>query len=342
MKSLVTIVIIFALFGCSETKKSHQFQEVTVETIYTEQISIRAIEVMDGSVAFAGSNGLFGAIDIRSNQIKTSRETYDTIAPEFRAVGHTATDFFMLSAGRPALLYKTGDAGQMELVYKEDEVGVFYDAMKFWNNEEGIAVGDAMEGCLSIIITRDGGGSWSKLPCSALPAALEGEGAFAASNTNIAIVGDKTWIGTTKSRVFFSPDKGATWEVIQTPIIHSQETEGIYSIAFDENNVGFAVGGDYTNPDNTTANKAITQDGGKSWELVGNEQLPGYKSCVQFIPNSGGKDLVLVGFTGISYSGDMGRTWKEFSGESFYTLRFINDSIAYAAGKNRIAKLTFK
>ena len=165
MKSLVAIVLIFGLFGCSETRKSHQYQEVTVETIYTEQISIRALEVMDGSVAFGANNGLFGAIDIRSHKIKTSRETYDTIAPEFRAVGHTATDFFMLSAGRPALLYKTGDDGQMELVYKEDVAGVFYDAMKFWNNEEGIAVGDAMNGCLSIIITRDGGASWNKLPC---------------------------------------------------------------------------------------------------------------------------------------------------------------------------------
>jgi len=342
MKSLFTIVLIFGLLGCSETKKSHQYQEVMVETIYTESISIRALEVMDGSIAFAGNNGLFGAIDIRSHQIKTNQETYDTITPEFRAVGHTATDFFMLSVGRPALLYKTGDTGQMEVVYKEDETGVFYDAMKFWNNEEGIAVGDAMDGCMSIIITRDGGTSWNKLPCSLLPPAMEGEGAFAASNTNIDIVGAETWIATTHSRVFYSPDKGTTWEVIQTPIINNDETTGIYSIDFDTNKVGFAVGGDYTKPKNTIANKAITQDGGKSWELVANEQLPGYKSCVQFIPNSGGNDIVLAGFTGISYSGDMGRTWKEFSTESFYTLRFINDSVAYAAGKNHIAKLTFK
>ena len=342
MKSLVTIVLIFVLLGCSETKRSHQYREVTVETIYNEPISIRALEVMDGSIAFAGSNGLFGAIDVRSHQIRTSRETYDTIAPDFRVVGHTATDFFMLSAGRPALLYKTGDTGNMELVYKEDEEGVFYDAMKFWNNEEGIAVGDAMSGCLSIIITRDGGSTWNKFPCSQLPSAMEGEGAFAASNTNIDIVGDKIWIGTTQSRVFYSPDKGATWEVIQTPIIYEKATEGIYSIDFETGNLGVAVGGDYTNPENTKATKAITRDGGKSWELIANGQLPGYKSCVQFVPGSGGSDMVLAGFTGISYSGDMGQTWKEFSTESFYTLRFVNDSVAYAAGKNRIAKLTFK
>jgi hypothetical protein len=34
--------------------------------------------------------------------------------------------------------------------------------------------------------------------------------------------------------------------------------------------------------------------------------------------------------------------WKELSKDSFYTLRFQNDSVAYAAGKNRISKLVFK
>jgi hypothetical protein len=63
---------------------------------------------------------------------------------------------------------------------------------------------------------------------------------------------------------------------------------------------------------------------------------------VQFVPNSNGKGLVAIGFTGINYSSDMGENWTELSKESFYTFRFKNDSIAYAAGKNRVAKLTFK
>ena len=42
------------------------------------------------------------------------------------------------------------------------------------------------------------------------------------------------------------------------------------------------------------------------------------------------------------FHGDIGKTWKRLSDESFYTIRFLNDSIAYAAGKNRIAKLTFR
>jgi photosystem II stability/assembly factor-like uncharacterized protein len=247
----------------------------------------------------------------------------------------------MLSVASPALLYKTGEDGKMDLVYKEEGEGVFYDAMTFWNNYEGIAIGDSVNGCLSIIITRDGGHHWMKIPCSELPAGIKGEGAFAASNTNIKTIGDKTWIATTSDRILFSPDKGKTWKSFRTPIINEGDAEGIYSIDFWDENLGIAIGGDYTKPEANKANKAITKDGGKTWELLADGQHPEYKSCIRFVPGSKGQEIVALGFTGISYSSDMGTTWKRLSNEAFYTLRFKNDSIAYAAGNNRIAKLSF-
>jgi hypothetical protein len=63
---------------------------------------------------------------------------------------------------------------------------------------------------------------------------------------------------------------------------------------------------------------------------------------VRYVPGGEGKEIVAVGFTGISYSVDAGENWKELSSEGFYTIRFLNDSVAYAAGKNRLAKLKFK
>jgi len=83
-------------------------------------------------------------------------------------------------------------------------------------------------------------------------------------------------------------------------------------------------------------------DGGKTWELVAQHQNPGYRSCVQYIPNRNGKELVAIGFKGIDYSNDSGRSWKHLSDEGFYTIRFLNDTIAYAAGAGRISKLTFR
>ena len=85
-----------------------------------------------------------------------------------------------------------------------------------------------------------------------------------------------------------------------------------------------------------------TVNGGATWSLIADGENPGYRSCIQFVPNSKGKGIVAVGFTGISYSSDGGVHWQQLSDEGFYTFRFLNDSIAFAAGKNRISKLTFK
>ncbi|WP_297792071.1 oxidoreductase [uncultured Eudoraea sp.] len=342
MRYIILVTSLFLLLSCNTPEKRPFFSEVDIEVLYKDSLSFRAIELMGGSLGFAANKGVFGTIDLQTKTVRTNIQKYDTLLPEFRSIAHTSTDFFMLSVSDPALLYKTGDKGSMELVYTEVGEGVFYDAMAFWNDKEGIAIGDKTGDCLSIIITRDGGYSWNKLSCTQLPEATEGEGAFAASNTNIAIQGDKAWIGTSKGRILYTADKGLSWDVIQSPMKSDKPTQGIYSLDFEDELLGIAIGGDYTDPNMRSANKMISRDGGISWELIADNKEPGYKSCIRFVPNSDGKEIVAIGFTGISYSSDMGANWKSISDEGFYTIRFQNDSVAYAAGANRIAKLTFK
>ncbi|WP_104734114.1 WD40/YVTN/BNR-like repeat-containing protein [Hanstruepera ponticola] len=346
MRNLILFIIAVSCLSCQteEKIKKREFSKITFKTILEDStLSIRAIEILDQkSLAFAANNNTYGLYNSASDSWLISKIEQDSLNIEFRAIANNQEDFFMISVGNPALLYKTGNNGEMELVYKESHEKVFYDSMKFWNAKEGIAIGDAFNGCLSVIITRDGGFTWQKLPCEVLPKGIEGEGAFAASNTNIEIVDDNTWVATTTGSVYFSGDKGMTWDVFDTPIIKEKETEGIYSIDFYDKLNGFAIGGDYTKPADSSANKIRTFDGGKTWELVAENQNPGYRSCVQYIPNGAGEELITVGFKGIDYSNDNGMTWMHLSDEGFYTLRFLNDSVAYAAGRGRISKLTFK
>ncbi|MGA9237532.1 WD40/YVTN/BNR-like repeat-containing protein [Robiginitalea sp.] len=342
MHRVILIIFIGAFWGCSGPSEPLPFQEVAIQEVYTDSVSIRALEVMPGSVGFAGSDGLFGSMDLQNLKVRTQRMAYLEIFPEFRAVAHTSTDFFMLSAGDPALLYKTGDSGTMELVYQESGPGVFYDAMAFWDDANGIAIGDAMGGCLSILISRDGGKHWSKIPCNRLPEALPGEGAFAASDTNIAIWGDFCWVASNKGRIYFSADKGETWKVRQSPVTSATDSFGLYSLAFYDAETGYAAGGDYTNPKGNLSNKISTSDGGKTWMLRAQGETPGYLSCVQFVPGRGGRELVGVSFNGIYYSKDSGQTWNLLDPEGFYSIRFTSDSVAVASGKGRIAKLRFK
>jgi len=339
-------LLLINFFSCAkkETFLPRNFSAIEINTILSDSLmSIRAIEILDdGSLAFAANNGAFGLFNPLKESWLISKQPYDSLNLHFRAVAHTSTDFFMLSIENPALLYKTGDSGQMQLVYEEKGEGVFYDAMTFLNDKEGIALGDSVNGCLSVIMTNDGGQTWKKLPCESLPKAEEGEGAFAASNTNIKVIGNKIWLVTTAGNIYFSENKGGSWDVIKTPIIKEKSTEGIYSIDFYDDLNGFAIGGDFTKPNDNSANKIVTVDGGKNWKLVGENTDPGYRSCVQYIPNRKGKEMIAIGFKGIDFSNDSGYNWKHLSDEGFYTIRFLNDTVAYAAGSGRISKLLFK
>ena len=82
-----------------------------------------------------------------------------------------------------------------------------------------------------------------------------------------------------------------------------------------------------------------TKDGGKTWTLVADNQNPNYKSCVQYIPNTNGKEIIAVGKTGISFSNDGGITWKGISKDSYYSIQFVNQQMAWLSGHEKIGKL---
>ena len=350
---LLTVVLVSSCKE-QEVQQIRKFSDVEIKNIYVDSsLNVRALEVLKGveGAAFLTSDGRFGSFFDTGNDIlpgsgdyfktPTVQLNYDSITPNFRALAISEVMGFGISIGNPALLYRLEAENEM-IVYKEDHEKVFYDSIEFWNSNEGLAIGDPTADCMSILITRDGGQSWKKVPCSDLPEAMPGEAAFAASDTNIAIHQDKAWVATggEVSRILFTDDKGKTWRVFETPIVQGKSTTGIYSIDFFDDKIGFAIGGDYTDPDNNIANKIRTENGGKSWETI--EGGPGYRSCVQFVPGSAGMGLVAVGFEGIDYSYDSGYSWMHLTDSSFYTIRFLNDSLAFAAGKGRVSKLIFK
>jgi photosystem II stability/assembly factor-like uncharacterized protein len=347
---LIFFLLIIACNDASKinTKVGKEVEPLAIQHIDTFSLnaSIRALEVVnDQTVWFAGSGGQFGYTEDGGNNWIVDSIKTDTIIPHFRAISVTDEAVFLLSIASPALLYRSVDKGaNWEIVYREDHKAAFYDAMAFWDDKEGIAMGDPTDGCLSVIITRDGGNSWEKIDCSKLPASEEGEAAFAASNSNIALVGDHAWIvsGGKKSRVFHSADRGRSWEVFDTPIISGEQMTGIFTSDFWDEKTGVVFGGNWETMDRNTANKAITEDGGKTWRLLADGQHPGYRSCVQYAPDGGGEVLMVVGIPGISYSKDGGESWEALSDENFYTLRFGSTmKTAWVAGSNKVGKIVF-
>ena len=347
MNKLVLIVAAILLFSCKSihSVENRNAVTVTIDTLLQDKISIRALVLDHDKVWYAADQSRFGFIDVKTNQKKEIKLPSEKNA-EFRSIAQTEKYVFILNVGNPALLYKISKEDlSYELVYQENHEKVFYDSMQFWNDKEGIAIGDPIEGSFSVITTRDGGVSWQKTPSDRLPHLEDGEAAFAASNTNIVIKGNAIWLvsGGKKARVFHSSDKGKSWSVVETPIVQGKQMTGIFTADFYNSSVGFISGGNYEALNQNFDNKAVTHDGGKTWKLVAQNQGFGYASCVQYIPNSHGKGLISVGASGIYYSDDGGSSWNQWSTDSsLYTIRLLNDNIAIAAGKNKVIRIRFK
>lgn len=346
MKKLLLLTCIITIcFSCKQEYLVRSIESINIQKIDMDSTSIRAILVESkDEMIFAGSRGDIGLTDDGGKTWNIQFLKYqDSLKPHFRSIAKTSKSIFALSIANPALLYKINN-GKAQIVYKEEHEKVFYDAMTFLDDKTGIAIGDPINDCTSIIMTHDGGNSWSKIDCSNLPEVKEGEASFAASNTNIAYYKNTIWVvtGGSKARVLKSTDKGKTWKIIETPIVQGDGPQGIYSVDFYNEYTGIIIGGNFSKPNENTANKAITTDGGETWKLVANGKTPNYKSCVQYVPETNGKEIVAVGKTGVSFSNDGGNTWKDISKDGYYAIQFVDKNTAWLSGHHKIGKLTLK
>jgi photosystem II stability/assembly factor-like uncharacterized protein len=241
-----------------------------------------------------------------------------------------------IGTGPVSRVYKTTDAGATwTLQFTNPDPDGFFDALAFWDADRGVLVGDSVQGALSIFLTGDGGRTWTRVPPQGLPPALPGEGAFAASGTNVAVhgTGDAWFItgAAERSRVLRTRDRGRTWTVADTPLAAGTSAGG-FSIAFRDAQHGIVVGGDYSKEAEAVNNLAVTADGGASWTLVKERGLSGFRSLVRHAPGTK-SSWIAVGPQGADWSDDDGRTWTAIPGAGFHTFSFAgNGRVGWGAG----------
>ena len=309
-------------------------------------VRLRGVSAVSERVAWASGAGSTVLHTVDGGETWQKLHVTDD-ALDFRDVDAVdAETAYALSIGNgpSSRIYKTVDAGETwSLQFKNDDEKAFLDAMSFWDAKHGIVFGDSVDKQFYILTTADGGGTWSRVPSANLPPAQPNEGAFAASGTNIAVIGKShAWIGTgaaAKSRVLHTSDGGRTWQVADTPLASGPST-GIFSIAFRDAKHGVIAGGDYTKETEATNNLAITNDGGATWTLV--KGLSGFRSVVAYV--AGTTTMIAVGPSGADYSLDDGRTWTPLTGPGFDTFSFApGKPTGWAAGNNgRIGRLVFE
>ncbi len=157
---------------------------------------------------------------------------------EFRDVeGVSERVAYLLAAGPGdrSRIYRTEDGGgSWALQFTNRDTSAFYDCFAFWTDRRGFTMSDGVAGRFPVVATADGQ-HWSDIG-DRLPAAQTGEGAFAASGTCTATVGERHgWIVTgagPASRVLATVDGGERWVAYPTPVVQGTSTTGGSSVAF--------------------------------------------------------------------------------------------------------------
>jgi photosystem II stability/assembly factor-like uncharacterized protein len=306
---------------------------------------LRGLSVVSDTVAWAsGAKGtVLRTIDGAHWQ---AMHVADADALDFRDIhAIDARTALVMSAGPGAQsrVYRTGDGGATwRLLATNQFAEGFWDAMAFWDADNGILFGDPVAGRFQAYVTADGGATWRQLDGKGLDA-LEKEGAFAASGTCLSVAGTRdAWIvtgGAQSSRVFHSSDRGATWQASTLPIPAGAPARGAFSVAFHNARLGMAAGGDYKEPALAAVNGARTEDGGATW--IPAAILPaGYMSVVTPVPGTPA-GFVAAGLAGSGYSLDAGKSWVALDRTPVNTVAFASPTTGWAIGpKGLLMKYT--
>jgi len=314
--------------------------------------SLRGVSAVSPQIAWAsGTHGTY-LRTTDAGRTWTPAQVPGAAPLDFRGVvAFSADEAFLMSSGPgdQSRIYHTSDGGRhWQLQFTNTNPKGFFDSIVFWDPKHGVILGDPVpdeSGKLKFeLLQTEDGQTWKPIPPAQLPDAIAGEGAFAASNTCLAIVPNIVWksgasalseasrksapsapseaswksappapseaswksaplalseaswksgpsgprkapeedgalapapdqnlwfaTGGSAARVFHSPDRGQTWQVFATPILHGPDSAGIFSIAFQDPLHGAIAGGDYKRPKEDGPELAFTDDGGKTWTVA--------------------------------------------------------------------------
>lgn len=286
------------------------------------EASLRGLSAVNDLVCWtSGSDGtVLITVDGGKNWKNCSPRGYENL--QFRDIhAFDQNRALILSAGLPAVILKTADGGKSwKEVYHNENPGIFFDAMDFWDEQKGLAFSDAPDRKPFIIKTTNGGESWKQIDPAKLPEIALHQGGFAASGTCLKTFGSRNVViglGGSEATILLSHDSGENWQKTNAPLDSGNYASGIFSFAFRDSAYGFCAGGNYRADSLTKRNLAITRDGGKTWSLFNGYGLnQKYLSCIIHCNQT---VWLAVSRFGSYITFDDGKLWKSL-GEGFYSI----------------------
>jgi photosystem II stability/assembly factor-like uncharacterized protein len=329
------LIFLLIISGCNPNDQEIPYVQILESPT---QSLLQAISIVDEETIWISGHDatLIRSTDGGKNWGVYQHPTGDTL--QFRDIyGFDENIAVVMSAG-PGPLSRiftfTNDSLWTENFVMQDSLG-FLDCLDFWDANNGIAYGDAIDEYPYILLTKDGGASWNRAPTNNMPKAGIGEGGFAASGTCVTTANNgQAWIATGAGgncRVLSTNDYGLTWKEVESPIV-SGDAAGNTSISFF-GKTGFITGGDLMKANEYTNNCAFSTDGGESWNLTTQPQTKGafYGGAI-----SQTNDVLFAfacGPNGLDYTSDYGQTWNTLDSLNYWAVSFKNN-IGFASGKN--------
>jgi len=336
-------------FGCAGEAPSVPAEPAPVlqsQVSGTDQL-LQAVSAVNDSVVWVSGHGGTWARTTDGGATWTAATVPGADTLQFRDVhAVSATTAYLLAAGPGEMsrIYKTTDAGaDWDLQFLNPDPDGFYDCLDFWDADHGAAYGDEVGGRLAILVTGDGGLTWTRVAAERMPRAQAGEGGFAASGLCLVTGPDGLgWIATgaaDTARVLRTTDRGRNWTSAVTPVV-AGASAGLTAVSFRDRNHGIVLGGDLGIRDDYTDNVAVSDDGGRTWVLAGRPQMKGAFYGGMYVPGVDRPWVVGVGPAGADYSTDNGRTWVALDTLDYWSLGFSSPAAGWLVGPNgRITKV---
>ena len=147
-----------------------------------------------------------------------------------------------------------------------------------------------------------------------------------------------------KARVLRSTDRGATWQIAETPLrVRARCRAPIRSRSATRSH-GVIVGGDYVEGSRGGRQRSPSRaTAERRGSLVKERGLGGFRSVVAFVPGSK-STFIAIGPSGTDISLDDGRTWSPVEGPGFDTFSFApKRNLGWGSGaRGTIGRLDLK
>ena len=216
----------------------------------------------------------------------------------------------------------------------------FPNFIHFFNQDNGIVVGDPLNGVFEVYTTNNGGNNWVAVPSANIPASANFEKGY---SLNFDTYNDTIWFGTNNGRIFKSSNQGLSWTVTQSPIPDFGATNGSGSGNFTYKNTteGLLV--------DDSLNIWRTIDSGQTWNdetttVTGTLR----SSSTVYVPQTANTYFSLGAdvnnYRGSSYSTDGGNNWINLNNQTLVMpldVTFKSGTVAFCVG-NTMADPTLK